>query len=205
MLYRGAYQWSKFSPILSVKEFFISSLISSKQLFFVSGIISPQVLRCFLKPTTSLLFSLFISQQIRPILYGRMLSNSFDVEDVVFFFVTFSPFYLLFRRHYDVAHFDQSSHFVKDHVVSFFLSIQPECRVLHSSSLILWSFTSLLNRSAVWNLSYPLCHSFNSSGGSVLLISSSILSSCQVHVQFIPFPAGVLSKLYHSYSFSILF
>ena len=43
---------------------------------------------------------------------------------------------------------------------------------------ILSSFASLLNRSAVCNVSYPLCHSFNSSGGNVLLISSSILSSC---------------------------
>ena len=63
------------------------------------------------------------------------------------------------------------------------LSIQPECRALYSSSLILSSFASLLNRSAVWNRSYPLCHSFNSSGGSVLLISSSILilsRSCSI-------------------------
>ena len=29
----GVYQWSKFSPILSAREVFISSLISSKQLF----------------------------------------------------------------------------------------------------------------------------------------------------------------------------
>ena len=35
----------------------------------------------------------------------------------------------------------------------------------------------------------------------MLLISSSILSSCQVHVQFLPFTVGVLPKLYHSYSF----
>ena len=80
-------------------------------------------------------------------------------------------------------------------------SVVPSFQVLP----ILSSFASLLNRSAVWNLSYPLCHSFNSSGGSVLLISSSILSSCQVHVQFLPFTVGVLPKLYHSYSFPILF
>ena len=35
----------------------------------------------------------------------------------------------------------------------------------------------------------------------MLLISSSILSSCQDHVQFLPFTVGVLPKLYHSYSF----
>ena len=39
----------------------------------------------------------------------------------------------------------------------------------------------------------------------MLLISSSILSSCNVQVQFLTFTVGVLSKLYHSYSFSILF
>ena len=43
----GAYQWSEFSPILSAREVFISSLISNKRLFFVSGRISPQVLRYF--------------------------------------------------------------------------------------------------------------------------------------------------------------
>jgi len=76
-------------------------------------------------------------------------------------------------------------------------SVVPSFQVLP----ILSSFSYLLNRSAVWNLSDPLCHSFNSSGGSVLLISLSILSSCKVHVQFLPFTVGVLSKLYHYYSF----
>ena len=42
---------------------------------------------------------------------------------------------------------------------------------------------------------------FNSSGGRMLLISSSIIPSSQVHVQFLPFTVGVLPKLYHSYSF----
>ena len=72
----------------------------------------------------------------------------------------------------------------------------------HSSSLILSSFASFLNRRAVWNPSYPLCHSFNSSRGSVLLISSSIIPSSQVHVQFLPFTVGVLPNyiiLIHSY------
>ena len=86
--------------------------------------------------------------------------------------------------------------------MQFFLSYpfsQSAC--FHSSSLILSSFVSFLNRRAVWNLTYPLCQSFNSSRGSVLLISLSILSSGKVHVQFLPFTVGVLSKLYHSYSF----
>ena len=65
----------------------------------------------------------------------------------------------------------------------------------HSSSFILSSFASLFNLSAVWNPSYPLCHSFNSSGGSVLLISSSILSSYQVLIQFLLFSTGVLPEV----------
>ena len=93
-----------------------------------------------------------------------------------------------------------TNHLVLSRSCNFpFLSVQPECRVFPSSSLILSSFISFLKRSAVGNLSYPLCHSFISSGGNVLLISSSILSSCQDHVQFLPFTVGVLSKLYHSY------
>ena len=71
----GAYQWSKFSPILSAKAVFISSLISNKQLFFVSGTISLQALRCFHKPTTSLFVSLLVSQQLRYNLFGRVFSK----------------------------------------------------------------------------------------------------------------------------------
>lgn len=48
-------------------------------------------------------------------------------------------------------------------------------------------------------------HSFNPSGGFALLISSSAIPSCEVHVLFLPFSVGVLPKLYKSYSFSIYF
>ena len=64
------------------------------------------------------------------------------------------------------------------HVIKFCLSFQPEC-CLKSS--------------------YPLCHCFNSSGGSVLLISSSILSSSQVHVLFLPCSTGVLPEFFLSH------
>ena len=43
----GAYQWSKFSPILSAKAVFISSLISSKQLFQLVAGCHLIILRCF--------------------------------------------------------------------------------------------------------------------------------------------------------------
>src|SRR4051812_4130435 len=69
----------------------------------------------------------------------------------------------------------------EDHVLCFCLSIQSECRVLHSSSIISSSLSPLLNQSAVWNHSYPLCHSYNCFRGNVLLISSSIIPSSQVH------------------------
>src|SRR4051812_20669684 len=72
--------------------------------------------------------------------------------------------------------------FVLSHLIKSCISSQPECGL--KSCLPLVPFFS---------------------GGSVLLISTSIPSSCQVHVQFLPFTIGVLSKLYHSYFFSILF
>ena len=44
-------------------------------IIFVSGRISPQVLRCFHKPTTSLFFSLLVFQQPRYNLLGKVLSK----------------------------------------------------------------------------------------------------------------------------------
>ena len=44
--YSGAYQWSKFSPILPAREVFISSLISSKQLFPLVAGCHLIILRC---------------------------------------------------------------------------------------------------------------------------------------------------------------
>ena len=71
------------------------------------------------------------------------------------------------------------------------------CHLSKLSHLI--KFSSLLNQSAVWNLSYPLCHSFNSSEGSVLLISSSIIPSSQVQVLFLPCSSGVLPGFFLSH------
>ena len=48
-------------------------------------------------------------------------------------------------------------------------------------------------------------HSFNSSGGFALFISSSAIPSSEVHVLFLPFLAGVLPKFFQSYSFLISF
>ena len=61
-----------FSISFSMKEVFISSLLSNKQLFFVSGRISLQALRCFHKPTTSLFVLLLVFQQLRSTFRLRM-------------------------------------------------------------------------------------------------------------------------------------
>ena len=115
MLYCGAYQWSKLSPYPSRwKRFFISSLISSKQLFFVSGRISPQVLRCFHKPTTSLFVSLLFSNNSALTFLEGCFPSLFVVEVGIFFFI------LLFQQ-------------------SSFYSFVPEalwCCSLYSSSWI---------------------------------------------------------------------
>ena len=48
-------------------------------------------------------------------------------------------------------------------------------------------------------------YSILSPGALVMLLFSLLISVCQDHVQFLPFTVEVLSKLYQSYSFSILF
>ena len=52
--------------------------------------------------------------------------------------------------------------------------------------------------------SFTTFHSYFCSGGIVMLLFSLLISVCQDHVQFLPFTVEVLSKLYQSYSFSIL-
>ena len=154
----------------------------------------------FHKPTTSLFFSLLIFQQLRSILLCKdafqthlwqklAFSSPFCYSNDISSIISFGGIVTLL--------FSLTISIREDRVL-FLLIHLTGVSCFHSSSLILSSFPSFLNWRAVWNPSYPLCHSFNSSGGSVLLISSSILSSCQVHVQFLPFTVGVLSKLYHS-------
>ena len=48
-------------------------------------------------------------------------------------------------------------------------------------------------------------YSILSPGGLLMLLFSLLISVCQDYVQFLPFIVEVLSKLYQSYSFSILF
>ena len=184
-----------FSYPLEERSFFISYLISSKQLFFVSGRISPQVLKCFNKPTTSLFVSLLVFQQPRCNLLGRVLSKLIVAEVGIFFFILlfqWSIFYSFFQSHCDVALLTHSrvwSRSCSFRAYPFNRSVVSPLQVL----FILSSLASLFNRSAVWNPSYPLCLSFDSSRGSVLLISSSIIPSYQVHILFLPIPTGVMS------------
>ena len=88
---------------------------------------------------------------------------------------------------------------IREDRVLFLLIHLTGVSCFHSSSLILSSFPSFLNWRAVWNPSYPLCHSFNSSGGSVLLISSSIIPSSQVHVLVLPCSNEVLPEFFLSH------
>ena len=75
--YCGAYLRSKFSPFLSMKEVFISSLLSTNQLFLLVAGCHLITLRCFHKPTTSLFFSLLVFQQVHSIL---LCKDAFQVH-----------------------------------------------------------------------------------------------------------------------------
>ena len=88
-----------FSPILSAREVFISSLISSKQLFSLVAEISPHNFEVFHKPTTSLFFSLLVFQQLRSNLLGRMLPKFNCGRSYHFLLFSLIPtIYLLFVR-----------------------------------------------------------------------------------------------------------
>ena len=110
-------------------KFLVSLWISIQSFVFVEAEFHLKFWDIFHKPTTSLFFSLLISQQLRSILpFKDALSNSFEVEHVVFFSVLFIALFHFFRRHYVYALF--THHLVLWRSCSFLcLSIQPECRV----------------------------------------------------------------------------
>ena len=187
-----------FSPILLVKKF--SSPCRSQfnqSLFPLVAVCHLIMLGCSHKPTRSLLFSLLIFQQLRSSLLRKdvffqiHLWKELSFSSPFFYFNDLSSI-LSFGGNVMLL-FSLIISFCQDHVI-FLTGVLCS----HSSFFILSSFASRLNRSAVCNVSYPLCHSFNSFGGSVLLISSSILSSCQVHVLFLPCSSGVLPEFFLS-------
>ena len=110
-------------------KFLVSLFISIQSCFHLWQVFTSSSWDVFHKPSTSLFFSLLISQQLRSILlFKDALSNSFEVEHVVFFSVLFIAFFHFFRRHCDDALF--THHLVLWRSCSFLcLSIQPECRV----------------------------------------------------------------------------
>ena len=116
----------------------------------------------FHKPATSLFVSLLVLQQFRYNLLGRVLSKLICGRSWHFLLHSVIPMtYLLFffRRHCDVALFTRHLELLGScsfHVYPFNRSVVPFAQVL----FILSSFVSLFNLSAVWNPSYPLCHSF---------------------------------------------
>ena len=100
------------------------------------------MLRCFHKSTPSLFFSLLIFQQLRS-------SPFFSLHS----FISTGGFVMLLSS---------TNHLVLSRSCNFsFLIRLAGVSCFHSSSLILSSFVSFLNRSAVCNLSYPLCHFFH--------------------------------------------
>ena len=204
--------WLSMVQVISLlveEVFHLVGVINYIIICFHSGRISPQFWEVFHKPTTSLLVSLLVFHQLHYNLLGRMLSKLICGRSCHFLLHSLFQgsifFYLFLPEALWCCSLHSSSRFVRTVFFSCLSisnqSVVPSFQVLP----ILSSFGSFLNWSAIWNRSYPLCHSFYSSGGSVLSISSSILSSCKVHVQFLPFTIGVMPKSYHSYSFCILF
>ena len=123
----GAYKWPKFF-ICPPGEISFSSpcWYQSNHLFPLVAEAHLIILRCFHKPTTSLFFSLLVSQELRSILPCK---DALEIQ--LWWKLSFSSpslypnglaSILLLRRHCDIALFDPSSRFVK--IIFFpFLSI----------------------------------------------------------------------------------
>ena len=73
----GAYTWPKFFIYPPGEISFSSPCSYQSNLVSIYGRISPQVLRCFHKPTSTLLFSLLIFQQLRSSLLRKVVSFKF--------------------------------------------------------------------------------------------------------------------------------
>ena len=202
LLYVVSINDPSFSPILSAKGVVISLLTSIQSFVSVSGMYSPHSLEMFsISPLQAYSFRCWFSNNSVQFFFARVLSKFFCGRSWHFLLHYVIPMiYLLFflpEALWCCSRWPIIS-FCQDHVI-FLLIHLTEVLCSHSSSFILLSFASLFNLSAVWNPSYPLCHSFNSSGGSVLFISSSILSFSQVHVLFLPCSTGVLPEFFLSH------
>ena len=129
------------------------------------------------KPTTSLCFSLLIFQQLRSILLCKDAFQTHLWQKLAFsspFCYSIDLSSILSSRGIVMLLFYLIIPNCEDHVL-FMLIHLTGVSCFHSSSLILSSFASFLNRRAVWNLFTP-CAIL-----SIVLevVSSSILSSCK--------------------------
>ena len=157
--------------------FLVSLFVSIQSCFHLWQVFPWSSWDVFHKPSTSLFFSLLVSQLLRSILlFKDALPNLFQAELVVFFSVLLVPFLYLLRRHCDVALFDPSSCFVKIMFNSFHL--QSECCPNH---FILFPSLSCFNRSVISII--PL----------LTRVSSKCFRLAKVYILYLPYPTGVLS------------
>ena len=126
--------------------------------------------------------------------------NSFVAEVGIFFSILLFQwyiFYYFFRRHCDVALF---THHLDSWGSCSFLAYPFNRSVVFSfefSNLI--KFSLLPQLESCLKSFLPIVPFFYSSGGSVLLISSSNIPSSQVHVLFLPCSTGVLPEFFPSH------
>ena len=145
-----------FSYPLGERSFSSAWCSHSNQWFPLVAVCHLIMLRCFHKSTTSLFFSLLVFQQHRSILlFKEALSNSIVIEVVVLFSVSWFHSFICPEG---IVMFSSTHHLILEIMFFSLLIHLTGVSCFHSSSLILSSFASFLNQSAVWNLSYPLCH-----------------------------------------------
>ena len=137
--------------------------IFSRLLGHTNPIILPWVAGCHLiicdvfhKPTSSFSFSLLGFQQLRSTLLLNMLFKIIWGRRYCFLLHSFHSKLSFLPEALWCCSFHPSSRFVKDHVL--FMPIHLTRVLCHFAQVLfaLSSLSSLFNRSAVWDLSYPL-------------------------------------------------
>ena len=154
-----------------MKEVFISSLLSSDQLFFVSGRLSPHNFELSsISPLQAYSFRCWFSNNSVITFLEGCFPSSFVAEVGIFFSILlfqWSIFYYFFRRHCDVALFTHHLELwgsCSFRAYPFNRSVVSSFQVL----FILSSHASLFNRSVARIL--PLSSCFNQSGFEFYLV-----------------------------------
>ena len=171
MLYCGAYQWSKFFSYPLGKSSFHLFVDLKQAIVSVSGRLSPHNFeKFFISPLQAYSFRCWFSNNSVITFLERCFPSSFVAEVGIFSSICYSNDLssILSSEGIVMLLFSLIMSNCEGHVL-FMLIHLTGVSCFHLSSLILSSIASLSNLSAVWNPSYPLCHSFNTSGGSVLL------------------------------------